>query len=185
MDAIRTDPVLSGLIEEHGELELVPADDIFARFVTSIVRQQLSMESASAIRERLFERFEVSPRELRAADVEALQSVGLSESKATYVRTAATAFDERGYSRGSFDGMDDEAVIEELTGIRGVGPWTAKMFLLFCLAREDVFPIEDLGIRKGMADLYGIEDRPAMVDRAENWRPHRSYASLYLWRATD
>jgi DNA-3-methyladenine glycosylase II len=185
MDGIRDDPYLSALIEEHEELELAPAEDTFGRFVTSIVRQQLSMASARAIRERLFDRFEVAPGTLRDADPEELQDVGLSGSKAAYVRNVAEAFDERRYSREYFAGMDDGAVIEELTGIRGVGTWTAKMFLLFCLAREDVFPVEDLGIRNGMTELYGIEERATMVEKAEDWRPHRSYASLYLWRATD
>jgi DNA-3-methyladenine glycosylase II len=185
MENLRSDPNLSALIEEHGELELTPAEDTFARFVTSIVRQQLSMASAAAIRERLFERFEVSPSELRTVDTGALQSVGLSESKATYVKSAARAFDEQGYSREYFAGMDDAEVIAELTGIQGVGPWTAKMFLMFCLGREDVFPVEDLGIRKGMVELYGIEDREAMGEKADDWRPDRSYASLYLWRAAD
>lgn len=185
MDAIRNDPHLSALIEEHGELELAPAEDTFGRFITSIVRQQLSMASARAIRERLFDQFEVTPGALRVADPDELQAVGLSEAKAAYVRNVAEAFDEREYSMESFAGMNDEAVIDELTGIHGVGTWTAKMFLLFCLAREDVFPIEDLGIRNGMTTLYGIEDRAAMVEKADDWRPYRSYASLYLWRGTE
>jgi DNA-3-methyladenine glycosylase II len=81
--------------------------------------------------------------------------------------------------------MDRDAVVAELTDVRGVGDWTAKMFLMFVLGREDVFPVEDLGIRRGMEELFGDLTRAEMVDRAEPWRPYRSYASLYLWRAVD
>ena len=82
--------------------------------------------------------------------------------------------------------MADEDVIETLTKIRGVGVWTAKMFLIFVLAREDVFPIEDLGIRKAMQKLYPpLDTPPKMVEKAEDWRPYRSYASRYLWTAVD
>jgi DNA-3-methyladenine glycosylase II len=82
--------------------------------------------------------------------------------------------------------MSDDAVVEELTTIRGVGPWTAKMFLLFALGRPDVFPVEDLGVRRGMEQVVGRElTRGEMRDRAAEWAPYRSYASLYLWRAYE
>jgi DNA-3-methyladenine glycosylase II len=81
--------------------------------------------------------------------------------------------------------MDDDAVIDELTSITGVGDWTARMQLLFSLGRPDVFPVGDLGIRKGMRALYGDIDRETMVERAKRWAPYRSYASLYLWRIEE
>jgi DNA-3-methyladenine glycosylase II len=81
--------------------------------------------------------------------------------------------------------MDDEAVVDELTSITGVGTWTARMQLLFSFGRPDVFPVGDLGIRKGMRTLYGDLSREEMVETAEAWRPYRSYASLYLWRVTE
>ncbi|MBS3760683.1 MAG: DNA-3-methyladenine glycosylase 2 family protein, partial [Halodesulfurarchaeum sp.] len=95
------------------------------------------------------------------------------------------AFDERNWSRDSFADLSDEAVIEELTEIRGIGPWTAKMFLQFGLGRSDVFPVEDLGIRQAVTELYGVESRAAMREQAEVWAPYRSIGSLYLWRAGD
>lgn len=184
-DHLRTTD-LEPLVDEHGELAVSPAEDTFARFVVSIVRQQVSTEAARAIEERLFDAVEATPAGVLAADEETLREAGLSAAKAGYVRNVAEAFRERGYSRDAFADHDDAAVVAELTDIRGVGDWTAKMFLLFCLGREDVFPVEDLGIRRGMERLYGEDlTRSEMVERAEPWRPYRSYASRYLWRATD
>jgi DNA-3-methyladenine glycosylase II len=184
--ALSTDDVLAPVVEEHGPLELEPADDIFERLVVAIVRQQVSMDAAAAIRERLFETVDVSPATLRGADTGPLTEAGLSAAKAEYVQNVARAFDERGYDRPYFADRPDAEVLTELTEIRGIGPWTGKMFLLFCLGRPDVFPVEDLGIRKGMELVTGGDlDRPAMCDRAEQWQPYRSYASLYLWRAYE
>jgi len=184
--ALRADPALRPLIEEHGPLTIEPASDFFARFVTSILRQQVSMESAAATRERLFDAVEVTPAGMLAADPATLRDAGLSEAKTRYVRNVAEAFREEGYSTGYFAGMDDEAVIEELTAITGVGPWTARMQLLFSLGREDVFPGGDLGVRKGMNALFGDGmTRAEMVERAERWAPYRSYATVYLWRVEE
>ena len=185
MEPLRRDPVLAELIDEHGVLEIEPADDPFERLVVSIINQQLSGASAAAIRDRVFEQVEVTPVGMLAADDAVLRDAGLSAQKIEYIRNVARAFEEDGLSREQFDGEDDDAVIDELTDIRGVGVWTAKMFLIFCLGREDVFPVEDLGIRKGMSVLYDLDHRDAMVEKAEDWRPYRSYASRYVWRAVD
>jgi DNA-3-methyladenine glycosylase II len=182
---LRTDPDLGPLVERHGHLSVDPADDFFARFVVSILRQQVSMASAAATRERLFEAVDVTPEGILAADDDTLRDAGLSRQKTRYVNNVAAAVREHGYDTDYFAGVPDEEVIEELTSITGVGTWTAKMQLLFTLGRPDVFPVEDLGIRKGMRTLYGDIDRPAMVDAAAKWKPYRSYASLYLWRVED
>ncbi|MFB6250871.1 MAG: DNA-3-methyladenine glycosylase [Halobellus sp.] len=187
MDPVRTDPQLGPLVETHGELPIGTADDEFARFVVAIVNQQLSTESAAAIRERLFDRVDVTPEEILATDESTLRDVGLSRLKIEYVRNVARAFRERDLSRAGLAGADDDEVIATLTEIRGVGTWTAKMYLIFVLGRQDVFPVEDLGIRTGMSTLYGFEntDREGMVEHAERWRPYRSYASRYLWYVVD
>jgi DNA-3-methyladenine glycosylase II len=185
-ETLRGDPALGPLVDEHGELALEPAEDPFARLVVAICNQQLSQASAAAIEERLFDRFEVTPAGVLAADEAALREAGLSGQKVEYVRNVARAFEDD-LSVAALRQMDDDDVREALTGIRGVGPWTADIFLMFVLAREDVFPVGDLGIRKGMATLYGfdVEARDAMVDHAERWRPYRTYASRYLWRVHD
>jgi DNA-3-methyladenine glycosylase II len=185
-DTLRADPDLGPLVEAHGKLRIEPADDFFARFVTSVLRQQVSMASAAATRERLFEAVEVTPAGMLAADDDVLRDAGLSRQKTRYVNNIAEAFTERGYSREYFEGMDDQAVRDELTSITGVGDWTANMQLLFSLGHKDVFPVGDLGIRKGMQRLIDSEmSRSEMTEYAERWAPYRSYASLYLWRVEE
>lgn len=186
-ETLRADPELSRLVDEHGELGLEPASDPFGRLVVAICNQQLSQASAAAIEERLFDRFEVTPEGLLAAEEAALRDVGLSGQKVTYVRNVAEAFADGNLSFEGLAEMADDEVRTALTEIRGVGPWTADMFLIFVLAREDVFPVGDLGIRKGMAALYGYDedDRATMREHAARWQPYRSYASRYLWRSYD
>jgi len=185
-ERFRADAYLGPLIEEYGPLTIEPTEEFFPRFITSVLRQQVSMASAAATRERLFEAVEVTPEGILAADDDVLRDAGLSRQKTRYVNNIAQAFQDRGWSREYFAGMDDDAVRAELTDVVGVGDWTANMQLLFALGREDVFPVGDLGIRKGMESLLGEEmTRAEMVERADRWRPYRSYASLYLWRVEE
>ena len=183
---LRADPVTARLLETHGDLAVAPADDEFKRLCVSIVNQQLSSASAAAIRDRLFERFDggLTPDAVIAADEATLREAGLSRSKVEYLRNAATAFRERDLTREGLADLPDEAVVRRLTEVRGLGEWTAHMYLLFALGREDVFPVGDLAVRRAMADLCDLpaDDRAAMVERAERWRPYRSYAARYLWR---
>jgi len=184
-DALAADEYLGPLIERHGRLELEPTEDMFTRLIISVLRQQVSMASAEATRERLFDAVEITPAGVLGAETETLRDCGLSGQKADYVKNIAEAFDS-GYDDGYFETLDDDAVIAELTEIKGVGEWTAQMQLLFSLARPDVFPVGDLGVRKGMEALFeeGMS-REEMTERAKRWRPYRSYAALYLWRITD
>jgi len=184
-DSLRNDAYIGPLIERYGRLELEPAEDMFQRLVVSVLRQQVSMASAEATRERLFEAVEVTPEGVLAAETETLRECGLSRQKAGYVNNIAEAFASE-YDSAYFEALDDDVVIEELTDIKGVGEWTAQMQLLFSLGRPDVFPVGDLGVRKGMEMLFDDEmSREEMVDRAERWKPYRSYATLYLWRVDE
>jgi DNA-3-methyladenine glycosylase II len=183
---LRDDPHLGALVTEHGPLTIEPSDDFFRRFLISILRQQVSMESAAATRERLFSRIEVTPEGVLAADEATLRDAGLSRQKTRYVQNLARAFRDHGYSREYFADMDDDAVRGELTDITGIGAWTANMQLMFSLGREDVFPVGDLGVRKGMQAVFEADlSRAEMVERADRWRPYRSYASVYLWRVEE
>ena len=186
METLQNDPDLAPYVVEHGPLTLDPAENLFERLVRSLVRQQISMDAADAIHERLSQRFELTPQVLVDAEPEVLEAAGLSGAKVEYLKALSTAFLENEYSREYFSALDDERVLRELTAIRGVGPWTGKMFLMFGLGREDVFPVEDLGVRRGM-EVICREDmtRGEMCDRAREWQPYRSYASLYLWRAYE
>jgi len=119
---------------------------------------------------------------------EQLRACGLSRSKALYVRNVAEHFEEKRYTLRSFSRLDDDAVIEALTTIKGVGEWSAHIFLMFALRRADVFPIGDLGLRKGMLKTYGLRanTKPAKLHKiAEVWRPYRTVGSLYMWRNYD
>ena len=183
---LRADPTMRRLVERYGRVTVAPASDPFRRLIRSIVSQQVSTASAEAIRGRLFEEFRITPAGIEAADPDALRAVGLSRQKVEYVKAVAAAHRDGRIDRDRFAEMDNAAVAEALTDVRGVGPWTAKMYLLFCLGREDVFPVEDLGIRNAMQELYGTEmDRSAMMEHAEQWAPYRSYASRYLWQTQD
>ncbi|WP_135825994.1 DNA-3-methyladenine glycosylase family protein [Halorussus ruber] len=183
---LRADPDLGPLVAEYGPLTIEPAADFYRRFVVSILRQQVSMASAAATRERLFDRVEPTPEAVLAADPQVLRDAGLSRQKTEYVRNVAEAFIEEGYSLDYFAGVPDDEVLAELTAIKGVGTWTAKMQLMFSLGRPDVFPVGDLGIRKGIEAVLGTEmTRTEMVEAAQRWAPYRSYASLYLWRADE
>lgn len=177
---------LEPLVSRYGPIELTVADDLFERMVRSIVSQQVSTAAATSIRERLYDAVEVEPEAILRADESVLRDAGLSRQKVDYVRNVAEAFEQHGYTREYFDDMTDEEVVSELTQIKGIGVWTAKMQLMFGLGRPDVFPVEDLGIRNGMQALYSEQtERSEMVESAETWRPYRSYASLYLWRSVD
>ncbi|GGJ02619.1 3-methyladenine DNA glycosylase [Halobellus salinus] len=183
---LRDDPDIGHLIADHGDETLASEEDLFERLIVSILRQQVSAASANATRERLEDAVELTPVALLRTDCSTLRDLGLSRQKASYAHNVAAAFVEHDYSREYFAETSNDAVIAELTDITGVGTWTAKMQLMFTLGRPDVFPVEDLGIRNGMCTLYGDGlERSRMEEIAERWRPYRSYASLYLWRAVD
>lgn len=185
-EIMQSDPALGPYVTEHGQLTIEPATDLFERLVVSLIRQQVSMEAAAAIRKRLFDAVEITPEAVCAADDYLLMDAGLSAAKATYLNHVGQAFLDNGYDHEYFATMTDEAVLAEMTSITGIGPWTAKMFLLFGLGRPDVFPIEDLGIRRGMEVVYETDlTRAEMCEYARAWQPYRSYASLYLWRAYE
>jgi DNA-3-methyladenine glycosylase II len=183
---LQKDPVMAELVERHGHVEHLPAENEFERLCTSIINQQLSTASAAAVRERVFALFdgEITPEAVLAADREELRDAGLSRTKVEYVRNAAEAFLERDLTREGLADHTDDEVIEELTRIKGVGEWTARMYLMFVLAREDVLPLGDLGIRNGIQQLYGNGEemtREEMREVAERWRPYRTIAMRYIW----
>ncbi|WP_233265172.1 DNA-3-methyladenine glycosylase family protein [Halomarina oriensis] len=177
---------MAELWDRYGPVDLEAAvyDDEFERIVVSVVNQSVSTASANAVRERLWDVLdgEVTPDSIRAADDEAMREAGLSAGKVEYLHHIADAFDERDYSRDGLADHDDEAVVDLLTEIRGVGAWTARMYLLFALGREDVLPLGDLAVRRAIEDLYDAESRAEMRDVGAAWTPYRSYATVLLWR---
>jgi 3-methyladenine DNA glycosylase/8-oxoguanine DNA glycosylase len=163
----------------------------FEALVRAIVYQQLSGKAASTIYNRFKDLFPgnkyPSPQDVLIKTHDQLREVGLSNQKATYIHNIANAFDSGAVTQ-NIDSLNDKDIIKELTAIKGVGPWTAEMFLMFTLHRPDVFPVTDLGIRKGFQLLCGLDEFPDadfMIKTAESWRPYRTLASWYLWRLVE
>ncbi len=192
----RADPVMGALVERHGQLSLDelrrgrPADP-YGALLRAIVGQQLSTLAARSIYGRLLERFggrTPSPPALLAADPEEIRAAGLSRPKVSYLRDLAARVEHGELDVARLAELDDEEVTAALTAVKGLGRWTADMFLIFHLGRPDVLPVGDLGIRRAVERAYGLEEAPdaAELERvAAPWRPHRTLASLYLWRSLD
>ena len=194
---LRRDPVMAAMLERFG-----PLDDVLRRrgrrpteaygaLLRAIVGQQLSTKAARSIYGRLEDMFgghAPTPAELLAADPEKIRSVGLSRPKVAYLRDLAEHVEDGRLELDRLAELPDEEVIAQLTAVKGLGEWTAHMFLIFHLGRPDVLPVGDLGIRNAAALAYELEGPPKpaeLADLAEGWRPHRSLASLYLWRSLD
>jgi DNA-3-methyladenine glycosylase II len=190
------DPVMRALVEAHGPLTLEerrrgrPADP-YGALVRSIVGQQLSTKAARSIYGRLLELFggrTPAPDELLAIDPELIRSAGLSRPKVAYLRDLAARVEDGELAVDRLAELDDEGVVAALTAVRGLGRWTAEMFLIFHLGRPDVLPVGDLGIRRAVERAYGLPhppEPPALEEIAGPWRPHRTLACLYLWRSLD
>ena len=181
---LRNDPVMAELLDTYDPYTERDWAE-YERLCISIINQQLSTASAAAVRGRVFELLgEVTPETVLAADETALREAGLSASKVEYLQNAARAFQEQDYSREALADYTDEEVVDRLTEIRGVGEWTAHMYLLFVLERPDVLPLGDLAIRRGIENRYGNGEamtREEMREVAEAWRPYRSVATRYIW----
>jgi DNA-3-methyladenine glycosylase II len=183
--ALCADPVLGPVVEPLPLQRLTPAPSFFGRFVRSVIRQQISIDAAAAIERRLHETVGSTPTAIGGCPPAELQAAGLSQQKAETVQAIAAGVSAGTLTRASLEGLDDAEVIDRLTQLQGVGPWTAKMQLIFALGRPDVFALEDLAIRRALTAVTGVDDRATMRRLAEAWRPHRSYACLYLWASAE
>jgi DNA-3-methyladenine glycosylase II len=187
----KADPALKKLIAQVGPCTLKPNPDAFATLARSIISQQISTKAAESISKRvvaLCGAQGLQPQPLLDASDEQIRSAGISTSKLLALRSRCTFFLERPTLARDLKKQTDEEVIETLLPIRGVGPWTAQMFLIFSLGRLDVLPVADLGFRAGVQDVYGLSALPSAVDlheRAAPWRPYRSVATWYMWRSRD
>ncbi len=188
---LRRDRVLAPVIRRVGPCGLRRRGDPYRALLRSILYQQLAGAAASAIDRRLRARFGgryPTPERLLAARVRELRAVGLSRQKIAALRSLAQAFHDGTVNGRRLARLDDQAVVEAVTVIHGVGEWTAHMLLMFSLGRPDVLPVGDYGIRKGVQSLYGMKELPGPGELdgvAETWRPYRSVASWYVWRHAD
>jgi DNA-3-methyladenine glycosylase II len=191
------DPVMAGLIDRYGGPDGVlerrgrRPGDAYGALLRAIVGQQLSTKAARTIYGRLTDMFggdAPTPAALLEADPETLRAAGLSRPKVAYLRDLAEHVEEGELELGRLPELPDEEVSAQLTAVKGLGQWTADMFLIFHLGRPDVLPVGDLGIRRAAELAYGLRKLP-IPDRltrlARPWRPHRSLACLYLWRSLD
>jgi DNA-3-methyladenine glycosylase II len=192
-----SDPVLAGLIDRVGKLPTArqgrpELDDHYGALVRTIVGQQLSVLAARAIYGRLTERFggrPPTPQEILADEPEELRAAaGLSRAKVGFLRSLAEHALSGELELERLNELDDDAVIAELVAVKGIGEWSAHMFLMFHLDRPDVLAVGDLGIRRAIEIAYGLGELPKpeqMEQIAEPWRPHRTLACRYLWRSLD
>jgi DNA-3-methyladenine glycosylase II len=190
------DPVMARLIDEHSEvvrrdLRRDRPGDAYGALLRSIVGQQLSTKAASTIYGRMTELFgghAPTPRQLLTADPEQIRAAGLSRPKIAYLRDLAQHVEDGTLELDRLDELPDEEVSAQLTAIKGLGQWTADMFLMFHLRRPDVLPVGDQGIRRAAMVQYRMRKLPdaKRLERvARPWRPHRTLACLYLWSSLD
>jgi DNA-3-methyladenine glycosylase II len=190
------DPVMARLIDEHTtlvrrDLRRDRRGDAYGALLRSIVGQQLSTKAASTIYGRLIESFDghaPTPQQLLAADPETIRAAGLSRAKVAYLRDLAQHVEEGTLELDRLDELPDEEVSAQLTAIKGLGQWTADMFLMFHLRRPDVLPVGDQGIRRAVKVQYRmrkVPDAKRLEKVARPWRPHRTLACLFLWSSLD
>lgn len=184
------DPVLAHIGSALGLPEPRYEPDYFAALVSAIVGQQISVSAAGAIRTRLAVHFPaerpISPQGVLALSADDLRAVGLSRPKVAYVVDLAARVARGEVDLATIDQRSDEEVIAELTRIKGIGRWTAEMFLMFSLGRPDVLPVDDLGFRSAVRRHYGLPALPKAAELralAEPWRPYRTFGTWYLWRS--
>jgi DNA-3-methyladenine glycosylase II len=196
---IRRDPVLGAIIKRYGECRLgartdrAPAiDDIYCSLIHAIVSQQLSTKAAATIYARfrglLPDGAEPTADAVLPLSDETLRGVGLSRQKIGYLRDLSQKMIDGSLRLDALPSLADEAVVEMLTEIKGIGRWTAEMILIFRLLRPDILPVGDLAIVKAIQKAYGLRNPPdarRMLKIAEPWRPYRSVASWYLWASLD
>ena len=187
-DHLSRDPIMFSLIEKFGDIEMNYESNPFDDLVFSIISQQLSDKAASTIAKRfvtLTGGTPFNPFTIIGLKDEQIREVGISFSKIKYIKEVATAVGEGRLDFISMHTMSDEEVIYQLTKIKGIGKWTAEMFLMFTLKRDDVFSLGDAGLRRAVSNLYYVSanDLPAIEKLSLRWKPYRSFASRYLWKS--
>ncbi|MBT3936839.1 MAG: DNA-3-methyladenine glycosylase 2 family protein [Candidatus Marinimicrobia bacterium] len=196
LDAIATlkiaDPEIVPLVDQLKLNPLTREYNYFKSLTRAIIYQQLSGKAAKTISDRFIALYDgkeyPTPADVLGSEHETLRSVGLSNAKSNYIKNIAQAFLDGTIDLNQLDQWDDETITDKLVSIKGVGPWTAQMFLMFTLNRPDVFPTGDLGVQKGFQQFYKLKELPKpkdMEQKAEKWKPYRSVMSLYFWKVVD
>ncbi len=185
----QNDAVMAAIIAACGDETLVSRGDPFGTLLRSIVGQQISVRAADSIWVRFVAALPaLTPEAVRAASAETLRACGLSARKVEYIADLALHFVDGKIQPTRWSTMGDAEIIAELTVVRGIGVWTAEMLLIFNQLRPDVWPLDDIGLQKAVAQHYFSGERPTrrqLVAHGEHWRPWRSVATWYLWRSLD
>ena len=187
------DPVMKRLIADYPRPGFEKHTDYYRELVDSIISQQLSVKAARAIEGRFKDLFGgrfPEPPEILTKSEDELRAIGLSYAKARYVRDLARKIIDGDVRFDTIDGLTNDEIVAELTKVKGVGEWTVHMFLMFCMARLDVLPRGDLGVRNGVTALYGLDaqaspDDVTAVAEKNNWQPYESVASWYVWQSLE
>ena len=186
---ITKDKKLGYIINRYSKDFLFSKSDPFYTLARSIVGQQISVKAAQAVWDRFENKIKkVTPKNTLNAHFMSLKSCGLSRQKISYLKSLATGFINRDIKPQKWKNYSDEEIIEELIKIKGIGRWTAEMFLIFNLCRPDVFPADDLGVLKGICICYNIKypiTKEHAIRISKKWKPYRSVATWYLWRSLD
>jgi len=188
------DKILAPVIARVGLCTIRPHKNYYQELVDAIISQQLSVKAASTIERRFCELFGSSdfppPEQILTKDVDELRTAGLSRGKAAYVRDLAQHVVDGKVKFDHLDALSNDEIINELTAVKGIGTWTAHMFLIFCMGRLDVLATGDLGIRNGITKLYGFDHAPTPEEITElsaknHWHPYESVACWYIWQSLD
>jgi DNA-3-methyladenine glycosylase II len=182
----KLDPKLAVLISAQAPLNRMRAGTYFGNLVRSIVSQQISVAAAASILARIKAATDLEPARVIALTLDELRALGLSRGKAGYIHDLAEHFVQDAAVFDHLDALPDDQVITELVGVKGIGVWTAQMFLMFTLGRLDVFAPDDVGLQRAIVRLYGMAAVPPRADLeklAETWRPYRTVASWHLWES--
>jgi DNA-3-methyladenine glycosylase II len=189
----KSDPKLTPIIAQYGICPIRPHNEYYRSLVGEIIGQQLSVKAAASIRKRfelLFGDSFPEPEAILQKTIEELRSVGLSNAKAKYIQDLALHVIEGKLQFERFDDLSNEAVTTELTDVKGIGEWTAHMFLMFCMGRSDILAYGDLGIRNAIKKLYGLDHAPSpqeveAIAETYQWHPYESIACWYLWQSLE
>ena len=181
----KADPIMKKLIASYPGEGITTRGDAFGTLVRSIIGQQVSVKAAEAITQRLEKLMNtLLPEDFLKIEPELLRSAGLSRQKIVYLTELSRRYLESPFNRKTFDKMSDEEVVTFLTSFKGIGKWTAEMFLLFFLVRPDIFPVQDIGLQKAIKKQYN-KDKTTIERLSKKWQPYRTVATWYLWRSLD
>lgn len=187
------DPVLAPIIEQAGLCTIRPHTNYYQALVESIIGQQLSVKAAASIRTKFMSLYVgdfPTPTQILATDIDDLRGVGFSRAKALYVHDLAQHVVDGKLDFDNFETLSNQAIVNELVNVKGIGEWTAHMFLMFCMGRSDVLPYGDLGVRSGIKLAYNLAILPdkttvEAIATQYHWHPYESVASWYMWQSLD